>query len=94
MADDKFLSLHTPMPVLRAIRAKCLDCSGGIRAEVDDCLVRTCPLYPFRRGTNPWRKRMSAERRESARQRLAAKTRHNGSGESDVANELAKKTEG
>ena len=39
-----------PTPVLRAIRAKCLDCSGGSHAEVAECLVKKCALYPFRLG--------------------------------------------
>ena len=32
----------------RAIRAKCLDCSGGMRAEVRDCRMKDCPLWLFR----------------------------------------------
>lgn len=62
---------HMPMPVLKAIRAKCIDCSGGSRAEADACLVKTCALYPFRMGRNPWRAEMSDEARERARQRFA-----------------------
>jgi hypothetical protein len=62
---------HEPQPVLKAIRAKCLDCSGGIHAEVVDCLVRICPLYPFRLGTNPWRAPPTEAKREAAR-RIAA----------------------
>lgn len=62
---------HEPMPALKAIRAKCLDCSGGNRAEVEDCLVRRCPLYPFRLGSNPWKAEPSDARREAGR-RLAA----------------------
>jgi hypothetical protein len=65
---------HAPLPVLKAIRAKCLDCSGGNRAEVADCLVRTCALYAFRGGTNPWRARVSVARREAARATLARRT--------------------
>ena len=34
--------------VLIAIRAKCLDCSGGSRNVVEDCLIKDCPLYPYR----------------------------------------------
>ena len=52
-----------PVPVLKAIRAKCLDCSGGSHAEVADCRVRSCALYPFRMGKNPWRAELSAEQR-------------------------------
>jgi len=33
---------------LKAIRAKCLDCSGGSAQEVRKCPVKTCPLWPFR----------------------------------------------
>jgi hypothetical protein len=66
---------HQPMPVLKAIRAKCLDCSGGIQAEVRDCLVRNCALYPFRMGSNPWRAPVSDEQRSAARMRFAVKNR-------------------
>lgn len=40
----------TPM---RAIRLKCIDCSGGSRNEVAACLVADCPLYPFRMNRKP-----------------------------------------
>jgi hypothetical protein len=52
-----------PMPTLKAIRAKCLDCSSGGPSEVADCLVKNCALYPFRMGRNPWRAELSAEQR-------------------------------
>jgi hypothetical protein len=35
---------------LKAIRAKCLDCSGGQVKEVRQCPITSCPLYPFRMG--------------------------------------------
>ncbi len=31
-----------------AIKFHCLDCSGGMKADVRDCNIKTCPLYPFR----------------------------------------------
>lgn len=31
-----------------AIRAKCLDCSGGSPADVRRCSFKNCPLYPYR----------------------------------------------
>lgn len=34
--------------VLRAIRSKCMDCSGNNRAEVDNCVMHKCELYPYR----------------------------------------------
>ena len=39
----------TPAQALMvAIRAKCMDCSGNSRREVERCKVKNCPLYPFR----------------------------------------------
>ena len=38
------------MPVLKAIREKCLDCSGGSRAEVKDCLVTIVPIVSVPHG--------------------------------------------
>lgn len=38
---------------VQAIRAKCLDCSGGECKEVKDCLATDCPLFPYRMGQNP-----------------------------------------
>lgn len=32
----------------RAIRAKCLECSGGMRGEVRGCPIRSCALWPYR----------------------------------------------
>lgn len=61
-----------PMPVLRAVRAKCLDCSGGSPAEVAGCLVKTCPLYPFRLGRNPWRPDASPAQRAASRRNVTA----------------------
>jgi hypothetical protein len=38
-----------------AARAKCLDCCGEQLREVRFCLALTCPLWPFRMGTDPFR---------------------------------------
>ncbi len=35
---------------LKAIRAKCLDCSCGSSKEVRNCPIEKCPLYPHRFG--------------------------------------------
>lgn len=45
----------TPM---KAIRAKCLDCSCWNVNEVRMCPIHDCPLYPYRDGHNPARKGM------------------------------------
>ena len=62
---------------IKAIRAKCLDCCCDQQEEVKLCPATTCPLYPFRLGKNPFRKReMSEEQRKAAAERLA-KAREN-----------------
>lgn len=38
---------------IKAIRAKCLECSVGQMSEVRNCLIPTCPLYPYRMGHRP-----------------------------------------
>ena len=35
---------------LRAIKAKCLECSGGVRKEVGQCPIEECPLWAYREG--------------------------------------------
>jgi hypothetical protein len=58
---------------IKAIRKKCLDCSGESHNEVSLCPVTGCPLYPYRFGKNPNRKgrKMTPEQREAATERLA-----------------------
>jgi hypothetical protein len=56
---------HLQTPLLKVIRAKCLDCSYTA-SEVRRCTAVDCPLWPHRMGTNPFR----AERTEA--QRVAA----------------------
>ena len=34
----------------KAIRLKCLDCSGYEHGEVAHCHITNCPLYPYRTG--------------------------------------------
>ena len=57
---------------VKAIRAKCLECSNGSTAEVKDCPVTKCPLYPFRMGKNPYRQRreMTEEQKQVLADRL------------------------
>ncbi len=64
----------TPM---KAIRAKCLDCSCGSANEVKLCPVTKCPLYPFRDGHNPniAKRELTEEQREALKSRLAQNLR-------------------
>lgn len=58
---------------LRAIRAKCIDCSGESVAEVRACALADCPLHPYRMGRNPNRKgrEMTDAERAACVERLA-----------------------
>ncbi len=38
---------------MKAIRLKCLDCSNGSSYEVKHCEIKTCPLYPYKKGHKP-----------------------------------------
>jgi len=57
---------------VKAIRAKCLECSGGSATEVKECPIKGCALYEFRFGRNPYRKPITDEHREMLRQRALA----------------------
>ncbi len=46
------LDVKTPS-MARAIRAKCLNCSGYQWSEVRDCVLTDCPLFPYRFGKGP-----------------------------------------
>lgn len=43
--------------ILKAIREKCLDCSGWHPNEVKECPITRCSLYPYRMGHNPFSNR-------------------------------------
>jgi len=38
---------------IKAIRAKCLDCSNGQVSEVRNCIIPRCPLHIYRMGHRP-----------------------------------------
>jgi nitrate reductase alpha subunit len=46
--------LHSKRPILRAIRAKCLDCCVNQIDEVRKCTAIDCDLWPYRMGKNPF----------------------------------------
>ena len=51
---------------LKAIRAWCLYCSNDSAYEVKLCADKTCPLYEFRLGHNPYRKKREYTEEERA----------------------------
>jgi hypothetical protein len=67
---------------LKAIREKCLDCCCGNASEVRKCVAVDCALWPFRMGTNPFRKKRELSLRQkherSERLRKAKKPSVNG----------------
>lgn len=54
---DVLRGLGLPESYPKAIRAKCLDCSGGNDAEVRKCVCTNCPLWPLRMGVNPFHRK-------------------------------------
>ena len=63
--------MNTIKSPIKAIKAKCLDCSCDSATEVKECPVESCPLFPFRFGKNPFTKReISPEQREAMAERL------------------------
>jgi len=68
--DDLREAGHEPMPPLQALRTRCLDCCGYQENEVAHCPAVDCPSWPFRMGTNPWRRPASEARREAARRAM------------------------
>ena len=51
---------------LKAIKRKCLDCSGLSKSEVRNCAFKDCGLHPFRQGQNPNRAYSPEERAKRA----------------------------
>jgi hypothetical protein len=42
-------------PLLKVIRAKCLDCCCYVESEVRKCTATGCALWPYRMRKNPFR---------------------------------------
>jgi len=54
---------------VKAIRARCLDCCCGDASEVRKCVSTDCASWPFRIGTNPFRKKMQLSADERLRRK-------------------------
>ena len=44
------MAIRTP---LKAIRAKCIDCTNGQNIEIRECRITKCPLWEYRMGHRP-----------------------------------------
>ena len=52
------MAIRTP---IKAIRAKCLDCSCGQFVEIRECPVVECPLWEYRLGHRPQKEPQETE---------------------------------
>lgn len=66
--------MTTKTALLKVIRAQCLECVGGVQAEVHLCTAPMCSLYPFRNGKDPAVNKAKSERAK-ARCRLGLNVR-------------------
>lgn len=53
----KEFPIEDRIPLLKAVRLKCLDCSCFQPREVELCPVTKCTLYPYRFGKDPYKKK-------------------------------------
>lgn len=51
----------------KAIRAKCVACSGDVGIEADACALKACPLFPYRFGVP--KDKVSAKRMKKSKSR-------------------------
>lgn len=68
---------HARLPLSKAIRRFCIECSGGPPHHPRKCVFVDCVLWPFRMGTNPWRPPLSDDERER-RAKVLEKSRRYG----------------
>lgn len=59
-----------PSSPTAAIRAKCVDCSGGSVIEARKCVAVGCPLWAFRMGRNPFRAPATDEQRAKSAENM------------------------
>lgn len=72
-ADMATAAGHEKRPLLRVIRAKCIECTGGSRHEVALCSCIDCPSWPYRFGRNPFSSRkLSDEQKAELSERMRA----------------------
>ena len=63
MTEGDLIALgHAKRPLLRIIRANCIECCGGYEAEVRRCRMVACQMWPYRMATNPFQHRQLTDR--------------------------------
>ena len=81
-ADELAAAGHLRMNAQKALRLRCIDCSGASAAAVRACALVRCPAWPFRMGSSPWRvpaseAQLAQARTLAARRAVAAKIQPN-----------------
>lgn len=66
LSKDDLRGLGHPTRPMKAIRAHCVDCSGGSYAEANKCTATACPLWAFRMGVNPFHARAKVKKPATA----------------------------
>lgn len=58
LSKEDFRKLgHKQRPLLKVMRAFCMDCMGGSMSEIKKCTSIGCDLWPYRMGKDPFRRR-------------------------------------
>ena len=70
---------------VKAIRAKCIDCSGNNAAEARKCVAVFCALWPFRMGVSPFHASSASSKRHQANIDTSNETDGQQNGPAEVA---------
>ncbi len=46
---------------IKAIRAKCMDCTCNQPTEIRECRITSCALWPYRMGKRPSKRQLEGE---------------------------------
>ena len=59
MSKNNVFNVNKRISPLKAIRLKCLDCTGGEVLQIKTCPAIDCPLWKFRLGIHPFTEKNS-----------------------------------
>ena len=64
----KIIPLHkNPIKVMRQF---CWECMGWNINDIEGCTAPDCPLYPWRKGKNPYRKEKTAKQLSASKRNV------------------------
>ena len=71
LTAEQLIAAGAEPAILKAVRAKCLDCCCEQPTEVRKCTAVDCALWPYRLGRNPFNRRvLTAEQRVALSDRM------------------------